>query len=105
MEGAGKCEAAADPWAPPTGRWTCSCDGLPKIDGVYDNHGSLSGHIPRTFDLLALPRESCYPSSSVSHRPAVQSPGFKRIDIAERARAGKFELGDIVVVLEWCARV
>ena len=37
--------------------------------------------------------------------PTVQSPAFERIDIAERAGIGKVEFDDIVVVVEWCARV
>jgi len=64
---------------------------------------ALSGHIPRTFDLVALPRPILL--RVLRAVPAVQSAAFERIDVAECASVGKVELDDIVAVVDWCARV
>jgi len=39
----GEAEAAVDPRAPPSVRWTRGCDGLPKIAGACDKPGSRMG--------------------------------------------------------------
>ena len=71
--------------------------------GVEIGSDALSGHIPRTFDLVALPRPVLL--RVLRAVPAIQSAPLERIDVAERAGVGKVELDDIVAVVEWCARV
>jgi hypothetical protein len=66
----------------------------PHID-VGD--GSISGHVPRTFDLLPLPHPILL--RHLRAFLAVLSPALKRIDVAQRARVGKVEFDDVVAVV------
>src|SRR5712691_6434845 len=106
----GEREAAGDPRAPPAER-RAGCDGLPKVAGVCENPPSklgamvFFGNIPRPFHLLALPRPNPPRVLCTVPGPAVHSPAFERIDIAECAGVGKVELDNVVAVVEWCAWV
>ena len=59
---------------------------------------AFCGHIPRTFDLLAIPH--LVPPRVFRTLPAVQLPVFERVEIAERGGVGKVELDDIVAIVE-----
>ena len=83
-------------------------DSLPNIAGACDNPRSRLG--ARLFpgqsherSISSRPVALSLFASSVSHRPAVQSPAFERIDIApsQRAYVSKVELEGIVAVVQW----
>ena len=100
-------EVAADPRAPPTARWACDCDSLPKTAGACDNPRSRWGVIlfPGTSHEGSISSRSLALSFFRGFRtvPAVRSPVLERTEIAKYAGVGKFEGDDIAPVVEGLA--